>query len=326
MLAVELREISKSFDGTQALREVSFSIPAGEVTALVGENGAGKSTLLRIMSGVIQADSGQLLIFDQRVHFSSPKDAQRAGIAIIHQELSTVPDLTVAENVFLDRLPQRGVFVDWRRLHAECGLLLQRLGVDVDPRTRVGDLALARQQMVKIGHARQDRARGQTCAHQEAIARGLSGGAPRRDSRACGTRRRRTQRAGPGDLRRRTHLARRGRDRGSACAFAQPWRRHPAWRRSGYGGPQEERLDLELPSLYESHAAVASAIRPRLAPGATPRDWGLQTVGRQAQDPQSQLTPGDPLSLGRQSAEGGPGQMVGAEAAAPHPRRADARR
>src|SRR5258708_4628551 len=153
MLAVELREISKSFDGTQALREVSFSIPAGEVTALVGENGAGKSTLLRIMSGVIQADSGQISIFDQPVHFSSPKEAQRAGIAIIHQELSTVPDLTVAENVFLDRLPQRGVFVDWRRLHAECRRLLQRLGVDVDPRTRVGDLALARQQMVEIAHA-----------------------------------------------------------------------------------------------------------------------------------------------------------------------------
>ena len=153
MLAVELRGVSKSFDGTQALREVSFSVPAGEVTALVGENGAGKSTLLRIMSGVIQADSGHVLVFDQPVHFSSPKDAQRAGIAIIHQELSTVPDLTVAENVFLDRLPQRGVFVDWRRLHAECRLLLQRLGVDVDPRTRVGDLALARQQMVEIAHA-----------------------------------------------------------------------------------------------------------------------------------------------------------------------------
>jgi ABC-type sugar transport system ATPase subunit len=153
MLAVELREISKSFDGTQALREVSFSVPAGEVTALVGENGAGKSTLLRIMSGVIHSDSGHVSIFDQPVHFSSPKEAQRAGIAIIHQELSTVPDLTVAENVFLDRLPQRGVFVDWRRLHAECRRLLQRLGVDVDPRTRVGDLALARQQMVEIAHA-----------------------------------------------------------------------------------------------------------------------------------------------------------------------------
>lgn len=153
MLAVELREVSKSFDGTRALREVSFSVPAGEVTALVGENGAGKSTLLRIMSGVVQADAGQVLIFDQPAHFTSPRDAQRAGIAIIHQELSTVPDLTVAENVFLDRLPQRGVFVDWRRLHAECRLLLQRLGVDVDPRTRVGDLALARQQMVEIAHA-----------------------------------------------------------------------------------------------------------------------------------------------------------------------------
>ena len=153
MLAVELRRVSKSFDGTQALKEVSFHVPAGEVTALVGENGAGKSTLLRIMSGVIQADSGEVLVFDHPVHFSSPREAQRAGIAIIHQELSTVPDLTVAENVFLDRLPLRGVLLDWRRLHAECRRLLQRLGVDLDPRARVGDLALARQQMVEIAHA-----------------------------------------------------------------------------------------------------------------------------------------------------------------------------
>lgn len=153
MFAVELRDLSKSFDGTQALKDVSFSVPAGEVTALVGENGAGKSTLLRIMSGVIQADSGQVSIFDQPVHFSSPREAQRAGIAIIHQELSTVPDLTVAENVFLDRLPLRGVLLDWGRLHSECRRLLQRLGVDVDPRARVGDLALARQQMVEIAHA-----------------------------------------------------------------------------------------------------------------------------------------------------------------------------
>ncbi len=153
MLAVELRGVSKSFDGTQALKEVSFSVPAGEVTALVGENGAGKSTLLRIMSGVIQADAGDVLVFDQPVHFSSPREAQRAGIAIIHQELSTVPDLTVAENVFLDRLPLRWVLLDWRRLFAECRRLLKRLGVDVDPRTRVSDLALARQQMVEIAHA-----------------------------------------------------------------------------------------------------------------------------------------------------------------------------
>ena len=153
MLGVELRRVSKSFDGTQALEEVSFHVPAGEVTALVGENGAGKSTLLRIMSGVIQADSGEVLVFDHPVHFSSPREAQRAGIAIIHQELSTVPDLTVAENVYLDRLPLRGVLLDWRRLHAECRRLLQRLGVDLDPRARVGDLALARQQMVEIAHA-----------------------------------------------------------------------------------------------------------------------------------------------------------------------------
>jgi ABC-type sugar transport system ATPase subunit len=153
MAAIELREVSKSFDSTQALRRTSFSAADGEVTALVGENGAGKSTLLRILSGVIQPDSGQVLVDGMPVRFGSPREAQRAGIAIIHQELSTVPDLSVAENVFLDRLPLRGPFLDRARLHANCQRLLERLGVRLDPRARVGGLPLARQQLVEIAHA-----------------------------------------------------------------------------------------------------------------------------------------------------------------------------
>lgn len=153
MAAVELREVSKSFDGTQALRAVSFRAAGGEVTALVGENGAGKSTLLHILSGVVQPDRGQVLVEGEPVQFRSPRDARKAGIAIIHQELSTVFDLEVAENIFLDRLPLRGLFLDWGRLHADCRALLRRLQLSLDPTTKVGMLPLARQQLVEIARA-----------------------------------------------------------------------------------------------------------------------------------------------------------------------------
>jgi ABC-type sugar transport system ATPase subunit len=150
---VELRDIRKSFGGTHALRSVTFTARAGEVTALVGENGAGKSTLLNVLSGVMPADAGEIRLDGQLQELRSPKDAQVAGIAIIHQELSVLPYLSVAENVYLSRLPQRGMFLDWRRLTANCRALLARLGVAIDPRMRVGQLSLARQQLVEMAHA-----------------------------------------------------------------------------------------------------------------------------------------------------------------------------
>jgi len=151
--AVELRDIRKSFGGTHALRGVTFAAQAGEVTALVGENGAGKSTLLNVLSGVIPADAGEIRIGGVARELRSPKEAQAAGIAIIHQELSVLPYLSVAENVYLSRLPLRGPFLDWARLTAECRTVLARLGVHIDPRTRVGRLSLARQQLVEMAHA-----------------------------------------------------------------------------------------------------------------------------------------------------------------------------
>lgn len=150
---VELRDIRKSFGGTQALRGVTFTARAGEVTALVGENGAGKSTLLNVLSGVMPADAGEIRLAGQLQELRSPKEAQVAGIAIIHQELSVLPYLSVAENVYLSRLPQRGMLLDWRRLMVDCQALLARLGVPIDPRVRVGQLSLARQQLVEMAHA-----------------------------------------------------------------------------------------------------------------------------------------------------------------------------
>src|SRR6266851_568859 len=144
--AVELRDIRKSFGGTHALRSVTFAARAGEVTALVGENGAGKSTLLNVLSGVMRADAGDIRLDGQVRELRSPREAQAAGIAIIHQELSVLPYLSVAENIYLSRLPLRGMLLDWRRLNADCRALLGRLGVQIDPHVGVGRLSLARQQ------------------------------------------------------------------------------------------------------------------------------------------------------------------------------------
>ncbi|MEO8744158.1 MAG: sugar ABC transporter ATP-binding protein [Candidatus Dormibacter sp.] len=153
MANVELRGVSKAFDGIRALHDVSFFAQGGRVVALVGENGAGKSTLLNILSGILAADAGQVLIDDAPVQLGSPRAARDAGIAIMHQELSIAPHLSVAENVLLSRLPTRGPLLDWRRLHRDCRVLFQRLGVDLDPGERVAQLSVARQQMVEIARA-----------------------------------------------------------------------------------------------------------------------------------------------------------------------------
>ena len=152
-MTVELIDIRKSFGGVHALQGVSFRAAAGEVTALVGENGAGKSTLLKILSGALTADAGEIRLEGRPVNLHTPAQAQRAGIAIIHQELSLVPDLSIAENIFLARLPMRGPLVDWRRLRAESRSLLARQELHLDPSTRVARLPLARQQLVEIARA-----------------------------------------------------------------------------------------------------------------------------------------------------------------------------
>ena len=105
---LEVREIEKTFPGVRALSGVSFDVRAGEVHALLGENGAGKSTLIKIVSGVYQPDLGSILIDGRTVHFSSPDDARRAGVATIYQELLLFPELSVAENIFLGHAPLAG--------------------------------------------------------------------------------------------------------------------------------------------------------------------------------------------------------------------------
>src|ERR1700736_1214972 len=148
---LELQGITKAFGGVEALRGVDFALSAGEIHGLVGENGAGKSTLMKIIAGVHPVFSGRFMLDGHETHFRSARDAHAAGIAMVHQELSVAPDLTVAENVFLGTQPtNRFGLVQWRRMAREAGEQLARFGIDVDPMTRLGDLPIGLQQLIEI--------------------------------------------------------------------------------------------------------------------------------------------------------------------------------
>ncbi|MCB1501626.1 MAG: sugar ABC transporter ATP-binding protein [Bauldia sp.] len=148
---LEMIGISKSFGGVQALRDVDFSLYPGEIHGLVGENGAGKSTTMKIIAGVHHGYEGVMKIDGREVHFRSARDALDAGVGMVHQELSIVPDLTVAENVFLGVQPVTSFgTVDWGRMVRESREHLSRLGIDVDPRTTIGDLPIGLQQLIEI--------------------------------------------------------------------------------------------------------------------------------------------------------------------------------
>ncbi|CAN7491388.1 sugar ABC transporter ATP-binding protein [Microbacterium maritypicum] len=145
--------ISKGFPGVQALKDVHLEVHAGEVLVLVGENGAGKSTLMKILSGIYTKDEGTITFEGQEVELTSPLQAQELGITIIHQELNLMPDLTVAQNIYVGREPTTGPFLSERKLNAQTADLLQRLDIHLNPRQLVGELTVAEQQMVEIAKA-----------------------------------------------------------------------------------------------------------------------------------------------------------------------------
>ena len=158
---LEARGVSKSFPGVRALDEVSLAVHAAEVHVLLGQNGAGKSTLIKALCGVYPPDSGELVFNGTPVRMASPADARALGIAVMFQEFSLVPYLTVAQNMFLGR-ERRGRFpgtVDDRRTHADARRVLETLGVDLNPRTLVHRLGVAQQQMVEIAKALSQKAR-----------------------------------------------------------------------------------------------------------------------------------------------------------------------
>lgn len=150
---LEARGLAKSYPGVQALLDVDLKIYPGEVLGIVGENGAGKSTLMKILAGIQQPDSGEIVLDGETVSFSNIRAATASGIALIHQELNLADNLDVAANIFLGREPQRLGFVDWKSLYSGAEEILRRLGEDVNPRTTVGDLPIGRKQMVEIAKA-----------------------------------------------------------------------------------------------------------------------------------------------------------------------------
>ena len=153
--ALSTGKIEKRFPGVQALRDVSIEIKAGEVVGLIGENGAGKSTLMKILSGVYQPDSGQILIAGKPTRFENAADANRKGIGMVFQEQSLLANLTVGENIYLGAEAQFARFglVNWRDLYAAAARQLEKVKVEVDPRTRTDDLSFAARQMVELAKA-----------------------------------------------------------------------------------------------------------------------------------------------------------------------------
>ncbi|MCK2221143.1 sugar ABC transporter ATP-binding protein [Actinomadura sp. ATCC 31491] len=156
---LSLSQVSKAFGAVRAVREVTLELRAGETHALAGENGAGKSTLVKILSGVHRPDSGQILLDGRPVEFAGPADAQEAGVAVIYQEPTLFPDLSVMENIFMGRQPRRRLGLDRRAMRASAAELFGRLGVHLDPDRPARGLSIADQQLVEIAKALSRRAR-----------------------------------------------------------------------------------------------------------------------------------------------------------------------
>ncbi len=158
-MLLEASRVSKFYPGVKALKDVDFSIDAGEVVAVVGENGAGKSTLMKILAGAIEPDEGELRLDDQTVQFDGPLDAQKRGICTIYQELMIVPELSVVENVFLGHLKKRGGILDWPAMRKEAQEILSRLGLTASLDAKAGDLSVAEQQLIEIAKSMSRRSR-----------------------------------------------------------------------------------------------------------------------------------------------------------------------
>lgn len=150
---LEFKNISKAYPGVQALSEVSFGVAKGAVHGLMGENGAGKSTLIRILSGDQSSDTGGIYIEGVEQKFGSARDAFDAGVIVVHQELQLVPELTVAENLWLGRFPSFAGIVNLRALTRKVGEILKDIGIDINPSTKVSDLSIGERQMVEIAKA-----------------------------------------------------------------------------------------------------------------------------------------------------------------------------
>jgi ribose transport system ATP-binding protein len=152
---LQVKGLDKSYIGVHALDHVDFDLNEMEIHALLGENGAGKSTFMKILDGSVIKDGGRIFINGQEVNITNPHQAQQLGIGMVYQELSLIPNLTVAENIFLGRWPRRKLFrsVDWRQIYRQSKEALKRLGVSIDVKERVNNLGMGERQLTEIARA-----------------------------------------------------------------------------------------------------------------------------------------------------------------------------
>ena len=148
-----MKGIDKSFPGVHALDHVDLEVRRGEVHALMGENGAGKSTLMKVLTGIYSKDSGTITFEGKEVEFTNPREAQDAGIVIVHQELNMLGHLTVAQNIFIGREFMKGKFIDDKKMNEEARKLFDQLGIDIDPTETMSRLTVGKQQMCEIAKA-----------------------------------------------------------------------------------------------------------------------------------------------------------------------------
>ena len=150
MKKIRTEGIVKTYPGTVALDHVSLEFVSGKVNALIGKNGSGKSTLIKIFSGAIKPSEGKFYLDDTELVFNDPRDSAKAGIATVYQELSLIPGLTVAENIYMGNIPMIGKFVDWKSAFRNTQALLDEYGIDINPQILVANLSMWQCQMVEI--------------------------------------------------------------------------------------------------------------------------------------------------------------------------------
>src|SRR5512140_262173 len=142
VLQIQTEHITKDYPGTRALDNISLAFDSGRVHALVGKNGSGKSTLVKIFAGAIKPTHGEFFLNDESLHFNSTSDAYDKGIVTVYQEMSLIPGLSVAENIFLGRLPKKNNAIDWKKAYQLAGDLLKKMKVDIDPREMLSRLSM----------------------------------------------------------------------------------------------------------------------------------------------------------------------------------------
>ena len=153
MSILRAENITKIYPGTTALNKVSVEFESGKVHAFIGKNGSGKSTLVKIFAGAVEATEGAFYLDEEKMNIKSPQEALKKGSATVDQELSLIPGLTVAENIFMGRMPMRGKFINWKKGYEEAEKLLKELQIDVSPKERVANLSLWQCQMIEIAKA-----------------------------------------------------------------------------------------------------------------------------------------------------------------------------